>query len=56
MDMEEDQIVTEVEDKGGKSVSHNPPKYDRGYDFHVAILPSLKTVAVPIAAGGWDKE
>ena len=40
--MEEDQIVTEVEDKGGKSVSHNPPKYDCSYDFHVAIFHLLR--------------
>ena len=37
LDIEEDASEAETEDKDGKSVSYNPPRYEYSYDFHVVI-------------------
>lgn len=37
LDVEEDASEAETEDKDGKSVSYNPPRFDYSYDFHVVI-------------------
>lgn len=37
LDIEEDRDEAMTEDKDGKSISYNPPRYDYGYDFNIII-------------------
>lgn len=37
LDIEEDRDEAMTQDKDGKSISYNPPRYDYGYDFNIII-------------------
>ena len=37
LDIDEDRDEVKTEDKEGKSISYNPPRFDYSYDFHVVI-------------------
>ena len=37
LDIEEDKDEAMTQDKDGKSISYNPPRYDFGYDFNIII-------------------